>query len=334
MNYLEYQTEDFLSDEFFIKWVNEPNEETNHFWEKWLQNHPEKSREINLARQITKNIHYGERYDLSDQHYIEMFEKIIRTDSSTINKQKKKWNFKWISGIAASILIGLIVGFGFFLNMDEPAESPPISYIIKKNPKGKKSTIILKDGTKIKLNSESSLKIPEHFSGNVRRVFLEGEAFFEVAENKDKPFIVVVGHIEAKVLGTSFNINNFQEVNIALVEGKLQVSDADQNKLILHPNEMITYSGKGKIKKDLFDKHKITGWQNGILIFDNEPLTLVFEKIERWYGVEIQVDESVKLKGSYSGIYEKEPLINVIKGISITSGFSYDLNNKVLKITN
>ena len=135
----------------------------------------------------------------------------------------------------------------------EKVDSGKAAMIDKSNPRGMKTTILLSDGTKVKLNSETSLRYPEYFSDSVRIVYLKGEAFFEVERDESKPFIVISKGIRTKVLGTSFDIRAYPdevELSVGVVEGKVQVTGTDKSGVSLDhqllPNQitMIDFNKK------------------------------------------------------------------------------------------
>ena len=135
----------------------------------------------------------------------------------------------WI-GVAASLAL-FIFAYTYFFTMELSRSSEPIELVTKTTSKGQKATITLPDGSVLKLNSESSITYPKQFNKNVREVSLNGEAFFEVAGNPKKPFIVSSEGLRTKVLGTSFNINaykDFSEIAVTVVTGRVEVSGKDK----------------------------------------------------------------------------------------------------------
>lgn len=158
-------------------------------------------------------------------------------------------------------------------------------------PAGGEYQLILADGTKVWLNAESALTYPVHFKDSVRKVVLEGEAYFEVAHNESVPFVVEtsVGAV-IEVTGTQFNIKAYrdkQEVKATLVEGGVQVT-AGQHKARLHPRQQFSYDKKTGIAlvQDV-NVREVVAWKNGYFIFDNTPLEEILETIHRWYNIEI-----------------------------------------------
>ncbi|SEQ95632.1 FecR family protein [Pedobacter rhizosphaerae] len=185
-------------------------------------------------------------------------------------------------------------------------------------PRAGKYNITLSDGTRVWLNSSSSLSFPTIFSGKSRKVYLSGEAYFEVAKNKQKPFIVDVnGKQEVEVLGTHFNITAFNEdkdITTALLEGAVRVS-ANNLKQIIHPGEMVVNNLQNKLSVKQADLEEIMAWKNDMFIFNNENITSVMKKITRWYDVDVVYKgdmSQVNFDGNYSRSKGLKSLLNNI----------------------
>ena len=334
MKYKDFDIEDFIKDEFFIKWVKNPNEETDHFWLKWIQAHPEKKGIVLLARNIIESIDYLDKVDLSDEEYTEIYEE-IQTQFKNHSHQNRFQYWLFFRKLVAVLFVVGCLSLGFFAKtqIEENKLADLHQTVTKENPNGIKSQFVLSDGSKVYLNSDSRLVFPKVFTGEERRVNLIGEAFFEISHHKDIPFVVVVGDDEIKVLGTSFNANHRDELSVALLTGKVEVGDKSGNRIFMSPNEMLIKDNEGKFSKTIFDPHKILGWKDNYLIFDDDDFDEVLSKLTRWYGVEFSVSGIVKKDWSYSGTYKKETLQNVLEGISITSNFSYEISGQKVKIT-
>lgn len=342
MKYTEYDIDDFLTDEFFIQWVKQPNENNRHFWEKWLEQHPEKREVVMQAVSIISSVHYQEKPVMGDRLYVEVFENILKAEkdvkSSPSNRQVWNFNLPW-RGMAASLLILCCVGMVYQLLRvpqlsDDAFQTEPV-FISKSNPAGKKSIVTLMDGTKIYLNAESEINYASAFSDSLRLVSLKGEAFFEV-QKEGRPFVVEIGQTRVKVLGTSFNVNqkNNGALTVALVSGKVSIDDQEGNQMELEPSEMMVREQNGNIRKTTFDLLEVTGWKDKVLVFKKSSLPEVKRKIENWFGVEVQLEGRVVPDWSYSGVYKDETLENVLRGIFFTSGLKYHIEDRNVIITN
>lgn len=156
-------------------------------------------------------------------------------------------------------------------------------------PKGGQYQINLPDGTRVWLNAASSLKYPVRFEGKERKVTLQGEGYFEVAKDKNKPFKVNSGNQELEVLGTHFNINSYADETSSkttLLEGAVRLSPSGGQGLILSPGQQAVVAS-GRMKVDRVDLDEVMAWKNGNFVFNDEELEQIMRKISRWYDVEV-----------------------------------------------
>jgi transmembrane sensor len=339
----DYEIEEFLMDEFFVRWVKNPEENTTHFWEKWLAANPQKRAVVTQAAELIRSIHYQPQVVLSDESYVELFENIIKadvetktTDSSQPSKKGGWLSFFSVRHVAVFFLACLGAWVGYSALSKPPLDNQTaVHWITKTTPQGQKATIRLKDGTQIYLNSNTTLSYPENFTHTLRDVRLEsGEAFFEV-QKEDRPFIVAVSNTEVEVLGTSFNVNHRagSHLEVALVEGSVKVKDTLGNQLMLAPSEMLELDQAGQLTKSAFDALEITGWKDKYLIFNNDEFSTVIQKLEDWYGVKIEVNGKFPKNWAYTGEYHDEILQNVLKGIQLTSNIKFKIDGKKVTIS-
>jgi transmembrane sensor len=188
-------------------------------------------------------------------------------------------------------------------------------------PRGGKYDITLPDGTRVWLNSSSSLSFPNAFEGPDRKVLLTGEAYFEVASNKQKPFKVnVAGKQEVEVLGTHFNVSAFEEdqnITTTLLEGAVKVNTSKFQTLI-KPGEMAVNNLKTKPRIVQADLDEVMAWKNDMFIFNNENITSIMKKISRWYDVDVTYEgdmTALNFEGNYS---RSKGLKSLLKNISLT----------------
>ncbi len=197
----------------------------------------------------------------------------------------------YLSGIAATLL--LLFGLYFLLRSDQPAE---IQIFANNNTS---EPMLLPDNSQVFLNSGSSLSFPEKFTGKTRWVTLSGEAFFVVATDASKPFVINTGETEVKVIGTSFNVAQRKSTNtteVAVLTGKVVFYPAADpgNKLILQQGEMGIFGNSGlTLHKQQLDNANFMAWKTGLLEFDQTPLTIVIATLERAFGISIEVNRSV-----------------------------------------
>lgn len=193
-------------------------------------------------------------------------------------------------------------------------------------------SMTLKDGTKVWLNSSSKLKYPQKFDSKFRKVELEGEAFFEVAKNPSKPFIIKAKETEILVLGTSFNVNAYEnQVATTLVEGSLKVTNGVSSSIIKPGQEAI--SNKEKIEIDQPNINVRTAWQRGEFFFDGNNLKDIMLQIQRWYNVKIIGLDDLNYRSTFKGTIDKnQNLSNVLKILNVSTGKTFELRNNIITI--
>ena len=176
--------------------------------------------------------------------------------------------------------------------VQEKESTKALKYNTLKIPRGGEFFLLLSDSTRVWLNSETILRYPVQFFGDERKVELIGEAFFEVKENKEKPFIVVSNEQIVEVLGTSFNISSYKEDSIiytTLVNGKVEVylKDNPEIKQSLSPNYQSTLLKKeGLISQRKVDTYQYIAWKEGRFVFEYQTLGEIAKVLERWYNVD------------------------------------------------
>lgn len=201
-------------------------------------------------------------------------------------------------------------------------------------------TIVLADGSTVKMNSGSSLKYPKQFNAGTREVYLSGEAFFEVQKDAAHPFIVHTSQVAVKVLGTEFDVKAYANdafTETTLIRGKVSVSlnnNTDQT-FILKPNDKFTLSnGKGSISRlSLFDgagadKVIETAWLNHELIFKNNRFDEVAKLFERWYGVKVNFKENDLKAVEFTAHFGKESLTEALNVLKLIENFNYSVKGK------
>ena len=189
--------------------------------------------------------------------------------------------------IAAMIAIVFLIAH-YWKNKDTEKISYQSIYV----PAGQRAELTLADGTKVWLNSRSSLKFPTNFQGKSRNVILDGEGFFTVAKNKEVPFIVKTKKYDVKVLGTEFNILAYSTDSIwetSLLEGSVEIQTNGKRKLRLEPNTMVRLQGNSLVKQHI-KKMEYFRWREGLICFDNISVKEMIEKLKLYYGVDIVIN--------------------------------------------
>lgn len=187
-------------------------------------------------------------------------------------------------------------------------------------PRGGQYQVILSDGTKVWLNAASKLQYPKTFSGTARKVEVEGEAYFEVAKDTSKPFIVNTPQETVEVLGTHFNILAYPDEPtsyVSLLEGKVSVTVPNNTPKILREGQQSVVKGNTIKLKDINQEESIA-WKNGEFMFNEETLGSAMRKLARWYDLEIEIDQTVQNISLWGSISRYENFGEVLQIIKLT----------------
>ena len=238
----------------------------------------------------------------------------------------------WAKTVAAVALIVLMaVSAAIYFRSNQPNM---IQYAEIGALRGQKASVTLPDGTKITLNSESTLKYSTNYNQSDRAVELVGEAYFEVAKNKKIPFVVKAGKLEIEAKGTAFNIKAYptdNSISTTLTEGKIEVK-TPVDVLNMIPNERMEYNNTDQTfrKLTLTDAEGSIGWLNDELSFENATLAEVVANFSRIYNIDIQfASESIK-EQRFTGKINNNSLLSVLRIISLTSPIRFEQKDSVV----
>ncbi|MFB2117763.1 FecR family protein [Parapedobacter sp. 2B3] len=201
------------------------------------------------------------------------------------------------------------------------ASEAPVTYNTITIPKGGHYRLVLPDGTKVHLNSQTTLKYPTQFAGRERMVELEGEAFFEVQHlSTPKPFIVKTLTQEVEVLGTSFNIDAYgiRETKTTLVEGSLRVV-ANGATVLLHPGEQVINREASPLQVEAANMDQELAWHHGYFLFNDEGIESIMERVARWYDVEVEYHGNMADK-RFGGTFQRSKSITQLLTSFRTTG--------------
>lgn len=212
-------------------------------------------------------------------------------------------------------------------------------YNTLKIPRGGEYFIVLSDSTRVWLNSETILRFPVQFAGDIRRVELSGEAYFEVAKNAEVPFVVVSDNQQIKVLGTQFNVSSYpddQQISTTLVEGKVDVSLAGnpETHIVLKPSEQCQFSKENnQMAKRIVDVTPFVAWKDGRFVFHDQPLQDIMKTLSKWYDVEVvfanEGDKSLRFTGNLERYAE---FGSILAKIERTNEVEFEIINNVITI--
>lgn len=215
------------------------------------------------------------------------------------------------------------------------ASSPKVVENRLSTPRGGQYRIILDDGTAVWLNASSVLTFPNHFVGKTREVSLVGEAYFEVAENKSKPFVVHADKMLVRVLGTHFNMKAYPEdkqIRTALVEGSVQLN-TNNHTLKIKPGELGLFDkSKGELSSKPIDLQSDIAWKDGYFMFRNESITAIMLQLARWYDVEIIYKGDLDNKIFTGRILRKSSINEVLRKLELTGGIHFKIEGRRITV--
>jgi ferric-dicitrate binding protein FerR (iron transport regulator) len=267
--------------------------------------------------------------------------KLLVFKQSRKEKDKRSFYRHWM-GYAAAILMSIFSTWSFFhFSTRETVPNEEIATIYYEEftaPAGQRALLKLQDGTTVWLNARTTLRYPNRFSKNERKVELDGEAFFEVKENKDTPFIVHTEALSIKVTGTKFNVFAYREsreFSASLTEGSVTVTDLrnEKNRIELHPNERAVLKGN-RLQKETFHNMNFLLWKEGIYAFDNVPFREMAKKLELYYDVTIVVKNKELENYPFNGKFrQRDGIENVLKTLMKIKNFTYTKDDEKNIIT-
>ena len=240
------------------------------------------------------------------------------------------FNIKRLIRVAAMLILPAITAAAMYLYMSKnDIVGTPLIVAVER---GQKANVTLPDGSKAWLNSQSKLTYSTDYNVENRKLQLDGEAYFEVAHNPDKPFIVESNDIEIVALGTAFGVKAYNEDNIIssiLMQGKIRVTTPD-GASILMPNDRIIYdkSTRKRSQSKVANATDFTGWMHNELRFENESLEEIAKNIQRIYNIEIIFACNNIKNQRYTGTVNNNSLESVLNIITLTSPVSFQINKQ------
>ncbi|WP_316803151.1 FecR family protein [Pedobacter nototheniae] len=241
----------------------------------------------------------------------------------------------YLSYAAAILVVFGSISFFMLARLNQAPVQVTTAYEYFENANGKRSKILLPDQSVVYLGAGSKLSFPARFAAQTREINLTGEAFFEVTKNPKKPFIIHTGNIVTRVLGTSFKVDAFlnKPLSVLVSTGKVRVDREVNKKLqpiaVLLPGEAVTWNEQLQTKE--FKNVSVTDikdWKNGKLVFRKTKLADITTILERWYNADIKINSTAIAERQIRvNLTTDVPLRKLIKILSVTGNFKYQINN-------
>lgn len=299
-------------------------------------------------------------------HILEMAEDDEASYTASAYPEKKK-TYTLRKILAAACLAGIIVCSVWFFQKDQHPQTAGTSTVKSEliAEKGFRSQITLPDGSKVWLNSDSKLQYDQNFNDSIREVTLDGEAFFDVVKNPDRPFIVHTSSIDIKVLGTAFNVKSYardKTIETTLIHGLVEVTQknkGEQSRIILRPKEKLVYNRvetefeKNNINVPVEPKNKTlaiailplpknvadtaikeTSWIYNRLDFEGDTFRELAVKMERWFNVTITFNSPEIASQRLRGSFENETVEEALRALQLITKFKFKKNGNEIEISN
>jgi ferric-dicitrate binding protein FerR (iron transport regulator) len=223
----------------------------------------------------------------------------------------------------------------------KPQEAEPLAQAVRPeivytvNP-AVRAQIVLPDSTAVTLNCGSRITLEQDFGKTNRTVYLDGEALFDVHKQRTLPFIVNTPQgVEVKVTGTKFNMSCYSDnslFDLTLLQGSVEVTTSKKEVLRVKPSEQILIKDGFLNISKIAEPEEELEWTEGILSFNHTPMREAIQRIEKWYGVQIKVEDEGVYRNSITGEFRSEPLEEVLHLICLTSRLSYTISDKTVTI--
>ncbi len=248
---------------------------------------------------------------------------------SRIRKPEKRFSFIPYLRYVAIVAVILSIGWGGF-RLIRSNQEKVLTYTEVHVKNGEHKRIILPDGTSVTLNAGSYLRYPRQFITDVRRIEMNGEAFFEVTRDEEKPFLIHTKDADVKVLGTSFNVKAFdmdEQLTVSVQTGKVQVDLPEAMMRLLPDEQFVMDKTKGEFQKRNEDARLSTVWIKGGLYFNRTPIRTVVNELVRMYNRTIEFAPGAEYDDYIYGEHDNKSLEAVLKSIQYSTDIKYRIEN-------
>jgi ferric-dicitrate binding protein FerR (iron transport regulator) len=355
-----YTIEELMLDDSFISYCLSTGAAVPSHWRNIIRDNPGQQKTFDEAKKLVLCLHGGlsrpevnRQIDFVRRKLKERSDAEMETQPApgpslsaafvvTGEGQIKRRVFRTMLSYAGVVCLLVITAWFFFFKSvshssgNQPLLAQSLNY---QSPVGHRQTISLPDGSTVILNSSSSISLNGDFNKEKREIRLTGDAFFKVAKDAKRPFVVYSDNIATTALGTEFYVHGKKDVTKAiqvdLLEGKVQMADIKKNTthgaIILFPGESGRSLAGSDFSKRSFDSLYLRSWISGRVSFNETPVLKAFKQLENWYGVEINVRKKGLEKRSIIGSeYQEASLQDILKVICFSINCKYSLvDNKV-----
>ena len=312
-----YTVEDFCKDPHFISWVLAPTDESSRFWQAFMVQYPQKVPDIQTAIGYISTMRFQE-INPSPQDLDRLKQRIWSDiDKPAHNPDHPVRIIQWVQrpyrAAAAVVLLVASAALGWWAYTENSSLTYQTAY-------GKVQEIKLADGSLVTLNANSQLRVTDNIAGKaVREVWLDGEAFFDIAKRKGAKFIVHTPEAHIEVLGTEFNVNTRRDqTHVVLEEGKVQLSTDNQSTVVMKPGDMATVSTKNRqIQLKRVQPNNYDAWKESYIILDGKSVSDIVNDLEDTFGVTIKLQDSLLANKTLTGKLRTDVADECIENLAI-----------------
>lgn len=354
--YQSFTVEELATDEGFRNWVISPTLESDHLWEQWLIENPGRSGVVARAKELVLAVHQLYNDDLSEDTVFQEIKEITQIAEERLPDRRMPFPTRFIGWAAAMILVSVGMGWLYLrfenasigLEKVQTYERSSDSLLVKTNTGNKEITVLLSDKSIVTLSPKSTLRYPRQFVNTERKVYLSGEAFFDISKNPVQPFVVYTDEMVTKVLGTSFRIKAFDQdliEEVSVKTGRVSVYrkkeydqpdlDPEVASITLNPNQQARYNRReNKLEKGVILNPEMLVESSGVKeqIFDEKPVTEAFDALSKAYGIQIIYKPEVLSNCIINAQFGDENLKQRLNAICQAIGADYDLENERIVI--
>ena len=318
--------------------ANSANKEEQNLLNDWLREKPENQHSFELKRQQWEEMLLFVDEEDKKRVFSDIKSRISQeTELVDFNMRvSKKKSMGWMR-IAASVVSFISLGALSYYEVSDPfSHLNLIGYNLVEADAGNQQTQLLADGSTVYLNGDSRLKYKINSEAKERKLYLEGEAFFNVARDETKPFVIGLEDSQVQVLGTSFNIKAYPEdgqISTSVLTGRVAFEASKSESLILVPgNKGVIDKDNKSIAKLNVDNSRDVAWMEKGLYFENTSLSDMAKSLYRMYGVKVKLTVGSLKNLKITAKFENEKFEEVLKILSMTNEFSYEIDDKLVVI--
>jgi transmembrane sensor len=355
-----FSVEELVIDDSFINYCLHKNEADHSYWKQYINEHSLEKEKIEEAKKIVIGLNVMLEQKYSQSNFSEPA--IEKSNQSFLGKFSIKKAFRYAAAVAA-VFFGILITKKFVItthstpgkSISQITSATTLSY---KTANGERKMMMLSDQTKIWLNAGSVFTVDKDFGKENRKVYLSGEALFDVVHNDSLPFVVYINKCVIKDLGTLFNVKAYpddRQSETSLIRGKVEIElSGSAQKIFLSPNQKAivkndddSFQVKEKITTPAAKVATVlplsynqkdsavieTAWAQNRLEIVNEDFYHMKEKLERWFNVKINIEDDEVGKYPFTATFENEDIQQVLKALQYSYHFNYTIENNEVNIS-